>query len=1382
MVERKDLIVKEKIIKITGCLLLVFALIFNINVKANDMGEGNIVEEEISQTQEQNSEELTSDDEKQEEDNSTEEESSQKEEQESEELTSDDEEQEEEKSSEESLKEEEQDNPELISTGEAVVNNEVNEEELSQVQEQISEEPKEEVKEIEENNFSEDNKEEITESNIETNNNNVDEIDNTKEEYKVYFTYDGYKSSIIGGEEFFISDLLNSLKININLDDIVNISISDNNLFKVSKLINNEWTIDSLKSFDTEEKIIIELSNGNKYIIDVTDPAGYAPEHNKTLTPNGEIVTKTDEDGNTKEEFEEDGTYKLSLTVTGESEIKKESSGINVIVIYDVSSSMIHYYAPYEKGSIGGTGAWTTSGYTKETSNGSGYFYLYKEVNGEYIKLGLEEDYDGPVYRKNTDNTFTEHTGQRFLTRRAEASEVAVNKFVSSLFAYQSDTKPENIEVSFIQFANGVTDKDSPNYTSDEKIGTKTIVPWTSDKDDITYYLTDNLAERYDSGTHTTVLKYMSGTNYESALQQAIKELNNADADPTFVIFITDGEPSESVSKGNLTDKYYDENGNLIDAHNEPGRKVFSEDALDEAIIIQNYNTKTHSVDADNSNTTLYGIYAFGDAYDFLDDVIYYSINGYERPEAEGGVTGQTVKTQNYYNAADTTELTNAISSIFDEIITVLGYSDTTIIDGTTSGVKLDSGSLSDGGLLDVDDTSFEYYLSLHVDKGEDNKYSFSMYNPYEGDEYTYNVTVNNDSVTIIRDDKSSTYKGTISNNILRILWGNYNERLETNFYYAAPQATFVDDQVKWDLNDLGTLLHGVTYEVTFDVWPSQTTYDLIADLKNGIRTYDSLSDEVKTYLRKTNTNDSDTKAEYTLLTNIIGEAKITYVDTRVSDKKETADYKQPEPVGTSVSEMLAIKKVWNGKKEEDVNLVVTRDNNPWYQVELDEDGNGQAYISLGIMTIHDNEITLKTSGREYSFMETGNNAYHWEISTDIVRPMLINNHLTLLVKTTEKEINDNGYTIIKITNSNNVSYKVIKGHGTYDAKENEKVEISYYNVKDNLDTSKIEANVVNDRRSNLDIVKNVTSYNNGESFTFKIKVNSAKSNNPSDEYVWFSVADTTTGSYSPIKISTSANLELDKDGKPTYYYYVNSGLTFDENGNFVSCGEGEEFTVELKHGYSLRILNLLSGSTYSVMEVVPDNYNLTISSSNNTNYEVDEENSNKVNGVITTTQTNYNITYTNDSLLRNIKVYKIWEDFDNKYETRPKEITINLYADDIKIDSVKLNDNNKWTFIFNNMKVYDGTKKITYTIKEEAIELYEAIVDGDMEKGFKVTNYYSPKGDGNPPVDPEIPDDNPPTPSNNPQTSDNMIIYVITLIISIITIISCFKYYKKYF
>ena len=119
--------------------------------------------------------------------------------------------------------------------------------------------------------------------------------------------------------------------------------------------------------------------------------------------------------------------------------------------------------------------------------------------------------------------------------------------------------------------------------------------------------------------------------------------------------------------------------------------------------------------------------------------------------------------------------------------------------------------------------------------------------------------------------------------------------------------------EVVWDLSELGLLEDGVTYEVQFDVYPSQDTYDLIADLKNGTKNYDSLDANIKKYLHKNGdsyTLDTNTRDE-----NNVSTATITYTDSRITDPtdpnygEQTYTYTNPSPVVTDSSKIVVEKK-----------------------------------------------------------------------------------------------------------------------------------------------------------------------------------------------------------------------------------------------------------------------------------------------------------------------------------------------------------------------------------------------------------------------------------------------------------------------------------------
>lgn len=88
-----------------------------------------------------------------------------------------------------------------------------------------------------------------------------------------------------------------------------------------------------------------------------------------------------------------------------------------------------------------------------------------------------------------------------------------------------------------------------------------------------------------------------------------------------------------------------------------------------------------------------------------------------------------------------------------------------------------------------------------------------------------------------------------------------------------------------------------------------------------------------------------------------------------------------------------------------------------------------------------------------------------------------------------------------------------------------------------------------------------------------------------------------------------------------------------------------------------------------------------------------------------------------------NIRVNKRWIDNDNRNNTRPGSITIELLADGRVVDRATINSANDWGLTFFNMPKYDGGHLIDYTIREVPVEGYRSILTGDMHYGFTLTN-----------------------------------------------------------
>ncbi|WP_066923173.1 Cna B-type domain-containing protein [Murdochiella massiliensis] len=118
-----------------------------------------------------------------------------------------------------------------------------------------------------------------------------------------------------------------------------------------------------------------------------------------------------------------------------------------------------------------------------------------------------------------------------------------------------------------------------------------------------------------------------------------------------------------------------------------------------------------------------------------------------------------------------------------------------------------------------------------------------------------------------------------------------------------------------------------------------------------------------------------------------------------------------------------------------------------------------------------------------------------------------------------------------------------------------------------------------------------------------------------------------------------------------------------------------------------------------------------------------------------------------------NIEVKKVWEDKEDKDRIRPKHISIKLLADGVETDKVlELTEENQWTGGFKDLDEYKAGKKIAYSVKEEEVSQYQALVSGDMMKGFVITNILK-QGKPDKPDKPNEPDK--PDKPNEPDKPD---------------------------
>ena len=861
-------------------------------------------------------------------------------------------------------------------------------------------------------------------------------------------------------------------------------------------------------------------------------------------------------------------------------------------------------------------------------------------------------------------NSMTSNAGSTRNTRADQAEDI-VHDFVANLRSYQSSTDPSNIEMALVTFA---------RTGSIQQTGGQ---DWTSnltDANGINRFFDDGGTDGQTKLTYTGNPSY--GTNWQSALSNAQTLLGRADDDPTFVIFVTDGAPTASGNGNNAISP----NSSLNQL------RPFYEAGLTSARAIQT-----------RENTTLYGIYAYGTEADLLDDLMYYANTGTERT-----IGGGTQPTDNYFTAADSAALTQAIESIFQEIVETLGVGAVSISDGTTSAVETTTGDIAH--LLEVDDGSFEYWLSIPVANNQ-----FTRVNPTTGEETTYTVQVNGDTCTVTGGASPITVTGSISGGQFKFKWEGATELSNDK---TPPAASFNGTSVDWDLSSVGTLLDGVTYSVTFDVWPSQYTYDTIAEIQNGDKDYDDLDANEKKYLNEDGTLKTNTKAE------------LTYTDTRTDDGEKTAVYTDPEPVGL-VAEQMSVHKDWENelddRETETIGLTVLADEEEFTNVTLSADDNpawtkDPVYISTGLMRVNkeDGKAQILDHGHDFTFAELGSEQYNWELVTPVIHPMLINGKLYTLILKEEGKFPSVDFPVVHVEGLDD-EY-VIDGKTYYIAGEG-RVSLKAYNY----------------RRSNLNLTKVVTGEDADpdQTFPFTLTVNNSKassgsaSDTNSDYYVWFSIYDTNASA-----TVTDANVS-------------GSGVVGPNDKGYYYAPSGTRITVEMKADWNLRFTNLPTGTTYTFAEGdLADGFDFNKSELTG-QYGSQTPQSGKAadsswetgktsTGTIQSTNTTYQVTFTNDYKLTDLEITKQWVDASNQDGIRPTdaefaELLTLSPAVDGATPTVVDNGDNTYTITYTGLPRFMNDEEVTYTVTESKIDGYTTEGSPAEDHGT-ITNTHEPE------------------------------------------------------
>ena len=213
-----------------------------------------------------------------------------------------------------------------------------------------------------------------------------------------------------------------------------------------------------------------------------------------------------------------DGTYKITLSVTGRSSSSTDNKKANVVVVFDSSGSMrsttsSYSYSAADRGNY-------------RLSNGDYLLLYHKRSNGGCREMRANDN-DATAYQdSNCQQTYTGTRYSRSETQstRIQVAKDAVNALANQLLTYNTTTGVSDmVQMAFVDFASNV------------KTGTTHTTPTTNLND-------------FKGWVNATSAN--GGTNWEDALTTA-NRISFGDSDPVYIVFVSDGNPTFRNSRYN---------------------------------------------------------------------------------------------------------------------------------------------------------------------------------------------------------------------------------------------------------------------------------------------------------------------------------------------------------------------------------------------------------------------------------------------------------------------------------------------------------------------------------------------------------------------------------------------------------------------------------------------------------------------------------------------------------------------------------------------------------------------------------------------------------------------------------------------------------------
>ena len=448
---------------------------------------------------------------------------------------------------------------------------------------------------------------------------------------------------------------------------------------------------------------------------------------------------------------------------------------------------------------------------------------------------------------------------------------------------------------------------------------------------------TDGFTNSYDDFSRAVNgLGASGGTNWEQSLKIANQMDVRKDA-ATFVVFVTDGDPTFRVSRGDVSDgnldlysdgtyEYYRNNSVFGEGNDDSDGRNF-DFAVDQVAAINGAKKQFYAIGISNDVTKVRNL------------------------TTEGGVAADHA-----FIASDAAAMEAAFKSITESIKAQLGFGDVEITDGITALTNAEMKVMQT-----VDPNSFKYYRIVDGTKSE--------WTTREADGCA-----------------AATYNSTDG----AVHWDmGEGFQLEDGVTYVV-EFTVWPSQAAYDL--VADLNNGLkTYASLTEAEKAQVV-EVTAPTETTTGTYalKTNTDQVNaTYNKTTKTGDTVTISDTT-------DINATYHEGDLENMSLDSDYitvkkEWHNALDSRVVDGITLTVTKDGADYlDDLTL---NDGNSWTSDEQ--------YISAGFITkTSDGRYNVREAGHEYTVTEPANFSYYWDLTADVYRPMVIDGELTMLIKT----------------------------------------------------------------------------------------------------------------------------------------------------------------------------------------------------------------------------------------------------------------------------------------------------------------------------------------------------------------------------------------------